>query len=697
MSINTNKEGITLMDESGNSVQYARLQMRGGNEDDFDPSKMLPREFAVMTDTEKLHIAFAPGKTKQLMTVDDALEEVQEKADEILASLPEDYTELSKDFSSLSNDISYLSRIKNVVSNETEVITDKYINSSGEEISSTNWCVFLYEFYEKNFILYSGLTTVGSTTCLCFFSGEELLKSYKIVSSDYSEKIEIPLGANKIKMSVNKSDINNIHVAIYKEITDSIKTNVGAINQDGTPNPGNTAYDYSNMIFMEDLDKIIITGTYGKDDFTVPVVATYMTLNSNAIYTIKPALQKSFYENPYIIELSSLPGRYARVCLRNGVNYPYTITLVKKDLEIINARKIRFSNSNLLGVNFKKNNSPIIDIPDGETDIGLMSVMDMRNIPIKNKLDNIYMWASPHDAGEDGVTGGIYLWTANAPDGEWTYRGVVMSTKDFNDNYLCEAQHISSPDVVWDETIKLDEQQGCFRIYYHANLGDARDGFLGQRTFLALSKDGTSVNKFVTESIDNPVIPIPKNGDIDFGTSDYARFIRCGNKRWASIFSASTETGPVGIGFTISDDNGYTFKKTMKDFLIAGVIEDDLNIFYAGLPSYIMKKDVMYISFFSYGSGGGTTTEYYPDRGIYLAELHEDGSVVHRGCILSSSDNESDWDSLRVCASYLFEYENNLYLFYSGRPVYNSDGEKNTQGSWPGTRIGIAKCMDVRW
>ena len=102
MAISNNQNDVTLMDESGNSIQYARIQMRRGLESQFDVSKMLPAEFAVTTDTEKVHVAFSPGKAKQLMTVDDALEEVQEKADEILATLPEDYTHLEEKVSSLS-------------------------------------------------------------------------------------------------------------------------------------------------------------------------------------------------------------------------------------------------------------------------------------------------------------------------------------------------------------------------------------------------------------------------------------------------------------------------------------------------------------------------------------------------------------------------------------------------------------------
>jgi len=38
------------------------IQMRRGNLVDFDPSKMLPGEWAVATDMEKLYMCFAPGR-----------------------------------------------------------------------------------------------------------------------------------------------------------------------------------------------------------------------------------------------------------------------------------------------------------------------------------------------------------------------------------------------------------------------------------------------------------------------------------------------------------------------------------------------------------------------------------------------------------------------------------------------------------
>lgn len=359
----------------------------------------------------------------------------------------------------------------------------------------------------------------------------------------------------------------------------------------------------------------------------------------------------------------------------------YIVPVGTKNLE-----KIITSESKTIGFEFmKKENNPIIDIPNGETDIGLISVMDVRDLPISNKSGNVYMWASPHDGGTFSVNAksGIFLYTANNPFDEWTYRGCILSTAQFNAHFGATSAHISSPDVVWDETI------GKFRIYFHANVDYILDGSgeVGQRTYLAYSLDGQSIESYETTDLKKPVIPLPKNGDIDWGTSDYARFIRLSARRWATVYSASTENGPTGIGFALSDDDGKFFDKRMRNWLIGGV--DGYG--YAGVPSVLVKDDMIYIAYFSYGNKG-FSNGYDETRGIQLAELHDDGSIVRIGCVLHSPNDYHAWDSLRICASYLLEYDGDLYLFYSGRPRYNADGSENEQGKWPGTKIGVAVC-----
>ena len=174
MSIKSN-QSVVLMNASGQSIEYARLQMRRGLESQFDASKMLPAEFAVTTDTEKVHVAFSPGKTKQLMTVDDALEEVQEKADEILETLPEDYTHLEEKVSSLSEDIANNTKnIQNINNslfktgknffNPEEAVEYKYINEEGKLVDNTyQTCVSskIYIPKDVNTVYISYVTSFG--------------------------------------------------------------------------------------------------------------------------------------------------------------------------------------------------------------------------------------------------------------------------------------------------------------------------------------------------------------------------------------------------------------------------------------------------------------------------------------------------------------------------------------------------------
>ena len=214
MAISNNQNDVTLMDESGNSIQYARIQMRRGLESQFDVSKMLPAEFAVTIDTEKVHVAFSPGKTKQLMTVDDALEEVQEKADEILATLPEDYTHLEEKVSSLSADAK---KTGDIFDDIFEIL--KNIGFSVKS-SSTKSCSFNFKFYIGDTIVIKNLgvqcnivgykTTDGSSVVLASNMYTKNIIVYTF--SDNIKAIEIiPLNSDKdinVSFSLSKTTEN---------------------------------------------------------------------------------------------------------------------------------------------------------------------------------------------------------------------------------------------------------------------------------------------------------------------------------------------------------------------------------------------------------------------------------------------------------------------------------------------------------
>lgn len=100
---------------------------------------------------------------------------------------------------------------------------------------------------------------------------------------------------------------------------------------------------------------------------------------------------------------------------------------------------------------------------------------------ISTPLAPYYMWISTdHDSG----TGGIELWTAPAPTGPWTSRGVVYTD-------TVTGSQTETPSVVWNRATSL------FHMYYQ-QAGAA--GSIDQSTFLATSPDGqawTRVGKVI--------------------------------------------------------------------------------------------------------------------------------------------------------------------------------------------------------
>ena len=226
MAISNNQNDVTLMDESGNSIQYARIQMRRGLESQFDVSKMLPAEFAVTTDTEKVHVAFSPGKTKQLMTVDDALEEVQEKADEILATLPEDYTQLEEKVSSLSED---LVNLTDFVTDKVELYSDGY--SPSTDLISKNLRWIQSKIIPKNSVVTKVAYTtteicLGGIVVIEFFEKQnddiiKLVKSITTTSTSANELVEVEL------FHVTNADTYISFLAKSARILSSSNDNVG--------------------------------------------------------------------------------------------------------------------------------------------------------------------------------------------------------------------------------------------------------------------------------------------------------------------------------------------------------------------------------------------------------------------------------------------------------------------------------------
>ena len=99
------------------------IVMRKGRPEDFDPTKMLPGEFAVTMGTDrrarKLYICFAPGIVKQLGTYEDFEDQIQDATDAIkqqyLMAFNEILTQIEADKNTAAEEYSYVVNFKNAL------------------------------------------------------------------------------------------------------------------------------------------------------------------------------------------------------------------------------------------------------------------------------------------------------------------------------------------------------------------------------------------------------------------------------------------------------------------------------------------------------------------------------------------------------------------------------------------------------
>ena len=96
------------------------ITMRRGNPEDFDPTKMLPGEFAVTTGTDrkarKLYICFAPGIVKQLGTYEDFEDQIQDATSEIkqqyLTAFNDILAQIEQDKNTAADEYAYIVSFK---------------------------------------------------------------------------------------------------------------------------------------------------------------------------------------------------------------------------------------------------------------------------------------------------------------------------------------------------------------------------------------------------------------------------------------------------------------------------------------------------------------------------------------------------------------------------------------------------------
>lgn len=528
----------------------------------------------------------------------------------------------------------------------------------------------------------------------------------------------------------NTSEIELIHNS--QEITEWIEGyrlvesngDIYAISTDG--------FFVTKYIPVNGGDIIELSGYVGASG-GYPIVVGYPTMFASGErtilltgYTTATLLKKHKIVIPYENNI-----RYVRISMREKDNVEISARIIKKTTE-----KITESNKVPTLKPFPHAENYCIGTPaelgaDLDCDqIGLCSVLDIREIPCFNKIDgaNLYMWAAPHDgvnsfdANENkSNAGSIYLYYADKPDGEWKLYSTkpvisrvdfqnAVSQNDVNSKYCnsgvnggkVKINHISSPEVVWDENLDLTQNgvsyHGGFRIYFHAS-GWKRHGVNGdfvQRTFLAYSVDGKTLHSFESTDLDYPVIPDPliELGDrgkssIDATCSDYLRILRHGNG-WYAFYNAEPyldgehAESSYNVAMSYSHD-GKRFMPT-TDFLIHGR-RDKFNK--TGIPCLIERKNRLYIAYTAHDTSI-SVGESFGD-GIYLSEIKPDGSVSYIRELLTENETVSSseiWDSYRICAPFLLEYDDEIFLFYGGTSKANAT---EAYERWKNSHIGVTK------
>jgi hypothetical protein len=164
------------------------------------------------------------------------------------------------------------------------------------------------------------------------------------------------------------------------------------------------------------------------------------------------------------------------------------------------------------------------------------TVIDVRD-RITSPLDNFYGYVAGHNSTS------IWLVTAPAPEGPWTWRQAVRTAT----GAALVNDHISSPEVVW--------FQGKMILYYH---GVDKVNTAGQSTVAATSTDG--VNFTDHGSVSLPVAYPQDKTRYYANSTSYARVVDCGGYL-AAVFQANStlQNAQVGsvtcsVGFATSTD-----------------------------------------------------------------------------------------------------------------------------------------------
>lgn len=117
------------------------ILMRGGVYDDFIPSKLLPREFAVVlnsdpgtADGKAIYICFGTGKVKRISTFEDMRHDIEQVSDELFAQYIATFNEILQQMQALEQQTSaYKTEVESIRSDIVNVylpqIVDAYNNA----------------------------------------------------------------------------------------------------------------------------------------------------------------------------------------------------------------------------------------------------------------------------------------------------------------------------------------------------------------------------------------------------------------------------------------------------------------------------------------------------------------------------------------------------------------------------------------
>lgn len=254
-------------------------------------------------------------------------------------------------------------------------------------------------------------------------------------------------------------------------------------------------------------------------------------------------------------------------------------------------------------------------------------------------IDNFYMYySSDHASGE----GGIGLATAPTPEGPFTDRGRIYAD-------TVSGSQTETPWVVWNPEANL------FYMYYHNVFYNAT--YRTQATCLATSPDGVTFTRHAS----SPVLKVPDNDEFSGdGHTGYARVYRIAEE-WV-CYHLMGGGGLPKFGISYSDD-GITWQTDPRP-LMYGVdytksntrrlepIQTVLFDFRGRLWS------VQVTSPFNSGTDSGS-------RKIYVSPC-DDLRLPSKMHLAIDTGAAGSWDDETVHWASILEYNNKLYMYYTG-------------------------------